>query len=306
MSTMSENSVMFVNLDTVTNVFVWDGQLTASLDGAGGDVRVGDIAIALRGGYVVAVGRITERSSLVTSGYGAGKNWYAYKVWVRMNLRPEPLPVLLSAKQQNALMATAKQYGRAYPGFKNVLAIPQANMPCFTPLLNRLRSSLRFERRQAEQIQSSRLFHIMDRDDISGEAKIILSNALCCRGELAELVYARDEHRNDTDHELDWVATRIVPWEACTDEERTDPNNYVLMDEQLAEHFAMGMVSFRNTGNQIYDSAMDTDAFDSSVDPDFKLPALNKHQKKYMAYHRAHVYKQWRSGLPKPMYLPAL
>lgn len=306
MSTKNENNVMFVNLDTVTDVFVWDGQLTASLDGAGADVRVGDIAVALRGGYAVAAGRITKRSSLETCGNGAGANWYAYKVWVRMNLCPEPLPVLLSAKQRNALMATAKQYGRAYPGFKNVLAIPRANTPCFTPLLNRLRSSLQFDRRQAEHIQSARLFHIMGRDDIGGETKIILSNALCCRGELAELVYARDEHRNDTDHELDWVATRIVPWEACTDEERTDPNNYVLMDEQLAEHFAMGLVSFRNTGNQIYDSAMDTDAFDSSVDPYFKLPALNKHQKKYMAYHRAHVYKQWRSGLPKPMYLPGL
>ena len=94
-----------------------------------------------------------------------------------------------------------------------------------------------------------------------------------------------------------------MPWEACSDFERSDPNNYILLDEQLADHFSMGLISFRSTGKQIQDAAMDKDAFDPWVDNDFNLPALNKQQKLYMAYHRAHVFQQWRSGLPKPMYV---
>jgi hypothetical protein len=47
---------------------------------------------------------------------------------------------------------------------------------------------------------------------------------------------------------------------------------------------------------------MDEDAFDPWVDPHFCLPELTPRQKEFVAYHRKHVFKQWRTGAPKPMY----
>lgn len=84
---------------------------------------------------------------------------------------------------------------------------------------------------------------------------------------------------------------------------RLDPDNYVLMDEQLAEHFNAALVTFQDDGVQVRDPYMDEDAFDPWVDPHFCLPELTPSQKEFMAYHRKYVFKQWRTGAPTPICL---
>ncbi len=304
MRTISQNNVVVVNLDTVTRVFSWSGQLSACMAGANSNVKVGDIAFALRHGYVVAAGRVTECSFWQMGGSKKNKVGLISKVWVRMNLYPELSQATLSATQKAALKASAQRHGCAYPDFEDVLAIDAADTQHFAPLASLLQGAQCMVSTMKRDEQAEQLLHIIARADISAEAKIRLCDALRASGNLAVRIYDRDEHRSVTDHELDWVATRIVPWEASSDIERLDANNYILLDAQLADHFAMGLVSFQSTGEQTHDPAMDHDAFDPWVDCDFNLPTLNKHQKKYLAYHRAHVFQQWRSGMPKPVYVP--
>lgn len=261
---------------------------------------VGDIVIALRGEKVVGAGRISDRYFFRMY---AGRDSYIAKRWVMMNITPAPTPLLLSKKQRNILQAAALKYGSKFPGFGSVLGMQATDFPHFESLLAKMRTCIETQGSLVQRLHATETLKIMNRNDISDTEKVNLCLALAGKGQVGDAVLDRDHDRIESDHELDLVATRIVPWEACSDAERLDPDNYILMDSQLAEQFAAGLVSYRNTGNPFHDSAMDEDIFDPWIDPYFQLPALNTKQKKYMAYHRKYVYKQWRTYAPKPMYL---
>jgi hypothetical protein len=300
MKTANQNNIVFVDLDTVTNVFVWDHQLTANLCGAVEDVKVGDIVFALRNGRVSAARRISRCA------YGLTPFEYRFpSISVRMNLHAEPEPILLSCEQKAVLIANAVRYRVAFHRCRNALAISPYDTQCFEGIVNKVRrSSLSLVSHPQQSFHLDEISRIVARTDSNKEEKLVLCEALLGRGDIERIVFERDADRLESDHELDLVATRIVPWEACSDEARLDPDNHVLMDRQLAEHFSMGLVSFRGSGKQIQDPAMNKEAFDPWVDPDFCLPKMNERQRQYMAYHRAHIFKQWRCGLPKPLYAP--
>jgi hypothetical protein len=302
MKTIRQNNITFVNLDTVTNVFIWHGQLTASLSGAVDDIVIGDVVFALRGGKIVAAGRITELQYHVTYQSPRDRKGHISKRWVRMNLHTAANPATLSKDEVKVLRATAAEYGCPYPKFQDVLAIPKKNTGCFESLMSELYCLSRHVHKPADRAHSKETIHLLGHADIKTPIKVKLCQALGGNGEIKKTVLERDEHRIDSDHELDLVATRIVPWEACSNNEmRLDPDNYVLMDEQLAEHFNAGLVTFQDDGVQVQDPAMDEDAFDPWVDLHFCLPELTQRQKEFLAYHRKHVFKQWRNGAPKPM-----
>jgi hypothetical protein len=300
MHTTPNNNIVFVDMDTVTNVFIWDHQLTAPLllaiDGFGS----GDYVIALRGETVVGAGRITDRLAVRQF---RGCDSYITKRWVRMNIIPALAPTLLSATQRSALKAAALKCSSKFPGFTGVLGIRASDGACFEPLLHQMTECIKTQAPVVDQWLVAEAQKIADRDDIHNDIKVNLREALAGQGKVCDAVFERDYDHIDSDHDLDLVATRIVPWEACTDYERLDPDNYVLMDSQLAEHFEKGLISFRNSGTQFHDSAMDEDAFDPWVDPEFQIPALNAKQTRYMAFHRKYVYKQWRTGMPKPVFI---
>ncbi len=288
-------NIVFVNMDTLSNTLMWDGQLTAGLANGATEVKTGDFVFALRDNHVVAAGRISEPQHNAKHKSGRIQNGHIPDRWVRMNLHATPVPVALSSREVEMIKATAAKHGCSYPGFEEVLPVATNSMPCFDSLFSQCS-------RYATSRQTERFLlvaRLLSRKDKIGHEKIKLLWALDGNGPTKEIVLERDKHRIVSDHELVLVATRIVPWETCTDFERTDPNNYVLMDGQLAEHFAMGMVTFEDNGNQLQDPAMDRDAFDSWVDPAFCLPELTAQQKEYMAYHRKHVFKQWRTNAPK-------
>lgn len=96
MKSIRQNNITFVNLDTVTDVFAWHGQLTASLMGAIDDIVIGDVIFALRGGKVVAAGRITELEFHVTYQSPRDRKGHISKRWVRMNLHTAANPVALT------------------------------------------------------------------------------------------------------------------------------------------------------------------------------------------------------------------
>ena len=95
MNSISNNNIVFVDMDTVTNVFIWNHQLTAPIMRAADGFNVGDYVIALRGELVVGAGRISDR--FFVQQY-QGSDSYISKRWVRMNINPASAPSLLSAK----------------------------------------------------------------------------------------------------------------------------------------------------------------------------------------------------------------
>lgn len=252
MKSIRQNNITFVNLDTVTNVFIWHGQLTANLRGALDDILIGDIVFALRGGKVVAAGRITEQDFHVPHQSPRDRKGHISKRWVRMNLHTAANSVSLSKDEVKVLRAAAAESGCPYPKFQDVLAIPKKSTSCFDSLLSQLYNLSRQVHKPADRIHSKEVVRLLGRTDIKAPVKVKLCQALGGNGAIKKAVLARDEHRIDSDHDLDLVAARIVPWEACSDDDmRLDPDNYVLMDEQLAEHFHAGLVTFQDDGVQI-------------------------------------------------------
>lgn len=291
-------NIAFLNLDTLTDVLAWDNQLTASIADSADHLRIGDLVMAMRGLKVVATGRITNTLHV---GYTQG---FASEVRIRMNLQPLAEPALPTPKQRNIMTQLAKATKRSFPTLKAVLPIPLDHVQSFQSLFSRLGRWPALDGNNSGQRHHAATLGIIEREDITAQAKIDLLLALECRGALADFVFERDEARieSDTD-DMGLQVTRIVPWEACTDEMRTDPDNYVLVEEAYAEHFSFGLVSLRNTGRKMLDPALDRETFNHWNLNYCEYPELNKAQKKYMAYHRKHVYKQWRTYLPKPLYV---
>lgn len=292
-----QTNIAFLNFDTLTNVLAWDNQLSASIAESADHLCIGDLVLAMHGLKVVAIGRITNTLHLDYLQRSA------CEVRIKMNLQPLAEPVLPTPKQRKIMTQLAKATKRSFPKLKAVLPIPLDQVSSFQSMYNRLGRWPELDSNKIAQRHHMATLDIIDRQDITAQARINLLLALECRGALADFVFERDEARieSDTD-DMGLQVTRIVPWEACTDEMRTDPDNYILVEEAYAEHFSFGLVSLRNTGRQMFDPALDSEAFNQRTLGYIEYPELNKGQKKYMDYHRAHVYKQWRSGIPKPQY----
>lgn len=296
----NQNNIAFINLDKLTDVLAWHDQLIARLAVTADHLTIGDRVIAMRGLKVVAIGRITEffytkliywNGSTIESG-------------VRMNLQTLAEPVLTTRKQRKVLAQLAQHSKLSFRKFKTVLPIPTDYAPYFDTLIKRLGRWSDCDSDSSGKWHHTATLGILERQDINEQEKNNLLMALECRGALADFVFERDEARieSDTD-DMDLTVTRIVPWEACTDHMRTDPDNYILVEGTLAQTFSCGLTSFFNNGRKILDPALDRQMFDMWTLDSIEYPELNKQQKKYMAYHRKHVYKQWRTHLLKPLYL---
>lgn len=299
---INQNNIVFVNLDTVTDVLAWDNQLIAALAVVDEHLTIGDRVIAMRGLKVVAAGWITEFL------YKTERRCITHSS-VRMKLHTLTVPVAVTPNQRKVLAQLAKACELSYPNLKAVLPIPRDYAPYFDTLIHRLGQwpdSYRANsyRDDSGQWKRAAALSLLERQDINSEKKINLLLALECRGALADYVFERDENRLDSDDDnTDLTLARIVPWEACTDHMRTDPDNYILVESELAQNFSYGMVSFYNDGRTMLDPALDEERFRSWILLSIEYPKLNKEQGKYMAYHREHVYKQWRTRLPKPLYV---
>jgi hypothetical protein len=295
---INKPNIAFINLDNLTKVLAWDDQLAARLSVSSDHLTIGDRVIAMRGLRVVAIGWVTNFSNT------SYRQAWAHEDHFRISLKPLAEPILPSPKQRNVLVKLAKARRRSFPQLKIVLPIPVDHAPYFDTLINRLRWWPELDSNNSSQRHHTAMLDIIEREDITAQTKINLLLALECRGALADYVFECDEPRIDSDtDDMDLQVTRIVPWEACTDSMRTDPNNYILVEAAFAEHFSFGLTSLRNSGRKMFDPALDREIFNDWVLNHCEYPALNKEQKKYMAYHREHVYKQWRTRLAKPLYV---
>jgi len=294
-----QNNIAFINLDTVKDVIAWDKQLTASVVSPADHLAIGDLVIAMQGLKAVALGQITDFFTVNIT----NRDRLTIERSIRINLQTLAEPVLLTLKQREVLAQLAQSSRLSFPKLKSVLPIPKDCVLYFDTLINGLDRWSEWDSDRGGKWHHMATLGIQERQDLNEQEKVNLLQALECRGALAEFVFQRDEPRIESDTDDMWLkVTRIVPWDACTDAMRTDPNNYMLMEGALAENFSLGLTSFFNNGRPILDPALDRQIFDAWTLSFIEYPKLNKEQQKYMAYHRKHVYKQWRTRLPKPLY----
>ena len=295
-----QNSIAFINLNTVAGVIAWDDQLTAGVADSSDHLNIGDRVIAMRGRKVVAIGRITKFLNINITNHER----LTVERSIRINLHTLAEPVRLTGKERKVLSKLAQATNLSFPKMEAVLPVQAEYVPHFETLFNQLGRCPELGSNKTAERHHAVMLDIIAQENITAQARIDLLLALKCRGALADFVFERDEAciKSDTD-DMDLHVTRIVPWEACTDAMRIDPNNYVLIEGTLAENFSFGLASFSNNGEIIVDPAVDRQIFDHWILGSIEYPELSEEQEKYMAYHRQHVYMQWRTRLAKPLYV---
>lgn len=88
------------------------------------------------------------------------------------------------------------------------------------------------------------------------------------------------------------VASHIKPWAACTNEERLDGHNGLMLSPHVDRLFDRGWVSFAESGSLLVASHEAEEALSAWGLPrvGFPVGAFTKRQLAYLAYHREHVF----------------
>jgi len=88
------------------------------------------------------------------------------------------------------------------------------------------------------------------------------------------------------------VASHIKPWRKCSKEEAYDPDNGLLLSQDLDEMFDKGYITFDEPGKIILSEKLKPRIKDKLKDFQVNKLFLNKKRIEYLAYHREHVFKK--------------
>lgn len=87
------------------------------------------------------------------------------------------------------------------------------------------------------------------------------------------------------------IASHIKPWRVCSNEERMDGNNGLMLSPHIDQLFDEGYISFEDDGSLIVSSALPPEVLAAwSIDICVNAGKLNELQSRYMAYHRRSVF----------------
>lgn len=93
-------------------------------------------------------------------------------------------------------------------------------------------------------------------------------------------------------HKKFLIASHIKPWRKCTDEEKLDGNNGLLLSPHVDKLFDKGWISFTNNGEiNCADSIVEEIMEMWNLDIDAFVGDFNEEQKNYLAYHREYILK---------------
>lgn len=88
-------------------------------------------------------------------------------------------------------------------------------------------------------------------------------------------------------------ASHIKPWSECGDIERLSLYNGLLLSPNLDVCFDAGFISFDDLGHILISNKIsDNDLQALSINREMKLSNVSSEHKKYLQYHRKHIYKQ--------------
>lgn len=87
------------------------------------------------------------------------------------------------------------------------------------------------------------------------------------------------------------IASHIKPWNKCNDEEKLDGCNGFMLSPNVDKLFDRGFITFKNDGNIMVSSKIDTDTIRMlGVDLHKNIGKFNKKQLEYLEYHQKHVF----------------
>ena len=143
---------------------------------------------------------------------------------------------------------------------------------------------------------AQRTLAILARDDIADAKKLALLDALNGVGEFGKAVRARQPACPFLQEETpDSRVVHIRPWDDCTDDQRLDPENGILLGAEYAQYFTTGFIGFMKSGQYYFTGALDFDVMmGCRGGPDnFALRNISTTQEAYLQYHRTYVVENW-------------
>lgn len=87
------------------------------------------------------------------------------------------------------------------------------------------------------------------------------------------------------------VASHIKPASVCEDNEAVDPANSLLLEARFDKLFDQGFISFTNDGFMLFSESIESEMKNLMLHQGMKLTTLLPASKRYLAYHRANVFK---------------
>ena len=85
-------------------------------------------------------------------------------------------------------------------------------------------------------------------------------------------------------------ASHIKPWRDCTNAERLDTYNGLLLNTTLDAAFDRGFISFADDGGILISTALKDHADELSISEHMSLKSVNDLHRKYLDWHRRHVF----------------
>lgn len=93
------------------------------------------------------------------------------------------------------------------------------------------------------------------------------------------------------------IASHIVPWSKSTGEEKTDPDNGLLLAVNWDAVFDKGLISFDDYGKVVFSDELNHEVSDSlGLDTNVRLDddILTSGRKKYLQRHREQIFEYWK------------
>jgi predicted restriction endonuclease len=86
-------------------------------------------------------------------------------------------------------------------------------------------------------------------------------------------------------------ASHIKPWRACTNDERLDKFNGLLLNPILDAAFDTGLISFDVAGKIVISTTLSSELEQLGINKEMRLRITNNQSSGYLAWHREHIYK---------------
>jgi hypothetical protein len=252
-------------------------------------LKVGDFVFGMKISYIAAIGIV--RDVIPAGVYYEAQEFIGIEWWQVGNIAISPI---FESEIQAAFNA-AKSDG-AYSGLFNIPSLLGESMKLMAPMWFTHHQGFCSLNAYDHTAHTHRTLAILARDDIADAKKLALLDALNGVGEFGKAVRARQPACPFLQEETpDSRVVHIRPWDDCTDDQRLDPENGVLLGTEYAQYFTTGFISFMESGQYYFTGALDFDVLNGCRGgPDnFALRNISPAQEAYLQYHRTYVVENW-------------
>ena len=234
--------------------------------------------------------------------HGFVRNWCSDQfettepTWLQCSLQwlvePQPLEDTLISALEQALVAS----GQSSTAFHSAVCVSDVPQNVFHAAWPYGRCQPQTLIRYTPEWYAVQRAVLLERDDLHPGEILSLLQVLEGSGPMMEWVRLRDTRRwrsiaVDAD---DCLPCPIVPWDVACDDVRMDPENYVLLNSGGVQNFLRGLLRVEDDGNLAMAPAMSCEvAFSFGMDWNLRLPTPSERQRRYLAYHRQHIFGQW-------------